>query len=507
MSRSWFTFLAWIVVVAGGSVLRLADLEERPLHFDEATNARMLADRLEGEDYVFDPEHFHGPWLSLSAIPIARASGEEGWKDLTATTIRLGPVVAGVLTILTPLLWLRIIGSGPALLAGALLATSPLLIYYNRMFIHESWLVLFGMLTAAAVYRLALRPNWLNGLVTGVCVGLMFSTKVTFAISLLSFGAGVVFLLIFLKGFSSQGGQVSTIWEYFRALLLVAVTSIIVGAVFYTEFFSRPEGLTDAFKSFFVYETVPGHQKPVSFYFDLLLRPKELVGSWWTEAFVFLLAVIGFLAGISSRESRGFTGFLGIAVVIHFAIYSLIGYKTTWLLLLPWSLTCLLAGAAVYRMRFERFGFGAFVVALIVLGLSFQVQQSVQATGRLANDARNPYAYVPTNRDVERVSSWIEKLRSIHVNSLDDPIAVVGQEYWPLPWYLRDVGPVGYWPEGSPELEQLPVVIVMPDHFEEVRKMLDESHIEVPRSLRNNVPILLFIRSDLWDAWMKESDS
>ena len=76
------------------------------------------------------------------------------------------------------------------LLAAAFLATSPLLVYYSRMFIHESLLVLFGML---ALVSLTCKPRW--G-IAGILIGLMFATKESFAISIIAWsGAGVLIAL------------------------------------------------------------------------------------------------------------------------------------------------------------------------------------------------------------------------------------------------------------------------------------------------------------------------
>ena len=50
-------------------------------------------------------------------------------------------------------------GDYGAALSAALLATSPLLVYYSRMYIHESWLALFGLLGLTFTYRLYKNPN------------------------------------------------------------------------------------------------------------------------------------------------------------------------------------------------------------------------------------------------------------------------------------------------------------------------------------------------------------
>ena len=154
MIQRGFIWIGWIGVIALAFWLRLDDLGERPIHFDEATGAQIFSKRLEDANYRFDPTHYHGPFQSIITWPIAKLYGEQSWQTLSLPMLRTGPAIAGILLVLTPLLWLRMIGPPAALAAGALLASSPLLVYYNRMYIHESWLALFGMLTAAAVFHL-----------------------------------------------------------------------------------------------------------------------------------------------------------------------------------------------------------------------------------------------------------------------------------------------------------------------------------------------------------------
>ena len=119
----------WLVVMCVGAFLRFDDLSKRPFHADEATGAKITASRMESGNYHFDPLHYHGPLLSSLAMPIARLRGEDNWRELTKTTPRILTAIAGTLLLLVPLLWRKRIGDAPALLAAAILATSPLLVY------------------------------------------------------------------------------------------------------------------------------------------------------------------------------------------------------------------------------------------------------------------------------------------------------------------------------------------------------------------------------------------
>ncbi|MEC8332906.1 MAG: hypothetical protein VXZ83_02150, partial [Verrucomicrobiota bacterium] len=166
--RHTILYIGWIVVAFIALCLRLHNLGDNPVHFDEATGASILGKALSGENPRFDPNHFHGPLLRESSIPIAQLRGENDWRSLNIETLRLGPAIAGCLLCFTPLLWLGILKPKSALATGALLATSPLTVFYSRLYIHESWLALFGMLSSAAIYRFLKCPNPSNSFFAGV---------------------------------------------------------------------------------------------------------------------------------------------------------------------------------------------------------------------------------------------------------------------------------------------------------------------------------------------------
>jgi hypothetical protein len=195
--------------------------------------------------------------------------------------------------------------------------------------------------------------------------------------------------------------------------------------------------------------------------------------------------------------------FIGYSAAGHFAIYSLIAYKTPWLACLPWAQVCLLAGFGVAgfstRLAWMKFSISLLVGACLVT----QFSQARRATGRFASDARNPFAYVPTRADIETLAPWLEQLRqSAPENSLE-PVAVIGTDYWPLPWYLRSFEKIGYWQRPPGHLASMPLVFAMPETAEAVANQIAQTHTPLPRGLRAEVPVTLFVRNDIWNQWLK----
>lgn len=492
--KSLLTIICWLGIFGVAAHLRLDDLSSRPFHADEATGAKITSMRLEAGTYIFDPLHYHGPILSELGAIAARIADETKWSELNKAPLRLVTAITGCLLVLLPLLGVRRFGHPPMLIAALALATSPLLVYFSRMYIHEILLAFFGVL---ALFQLATHKTWWP---TGIWIGLMFATKETFAISMIAW-AGAALLTFLLHAatdrarplrLSSKAAFLAT-WKPF---LITVGLALLVSMFFYTDHFTRWSGAVDAFRTYFVYETVEGHDKPFFYYATPLLLPKNAGGLWWFETPIIIAALAALIASFTSksisRESQIAIRFLAFAAAFHFLIYSLIAYKTPWLALLPWAHLCLLAGFAVFLIPNKQTLFAG-ALALTFIPLWFQAKNT---TGRYASDDRNPYAYVPTAGDIETLEPWLESIAAASPGTPMEPIAIIGNEYWPLPWYLRKYSKMGAWPEAPASLERLPVIFAMSD----LTDTLIETHVPIPRGLRTDTPMIVWIRNDFWDA-------
>ncbi|MEI6604972.1 MAG: flippase activity-associated protein Agl23 [Verrucomicrobiota bacterium] len=504
MARKFVISLCWVSIFAIGALLRFDGLASRPFHCDEATGARITARRMESGNSQFDPQHFHGPLLSSLAMPLCRARGETCWQDLTKGSLRLVPAIAGCLLVLLPLAWRRRWGDAPMLLAAALLATSPLLVYYSRMFIHESLFGLLGMLTLMVALT---KPKW--GL-PGVCLGLMFATRETFVISTLAW-LGAAGLVALGRREWWTHASLSGAWRMWRGPLLFSLASAVLTAgYFYSDGLHHPAGILDAVRTFFVYKTGAGHDKPFFYYLNFLTVPHKSGGVWWYGTPVAVLALLAFAAsfrrGAMDEKLRLTSRFLGYAALGHFIIYGLIAYKTPWLMVLPWAHVCVLAGLNLAGLAGMRRLWQVALLVLVCLALASQYRQTRYAIGRLASDARNPFAYVPTRRDLESVESWLPQLAAKAPQHTVEPLAVIGSGYWPLPWYLRSFKAIGYWQEPPPNIADFAIVFCVPESTAAVMTQLATTHQLLLRGLRDNVALSMFIRNDIWVAWKQPDE-
>lgn len=505
MQRAIVIF-GWIFVAALAVGLRLERLGERPVHADEATGARLVADRMvNGAVAGFDPVHFHGPLLRDLAIPMCRLRGEDGWRDMTALSLRLVTAIAGVLLVLVPWCWRRTFGDVPALVAGGFLAVSPLLVYYGRMFIHEMLLTCFGVM-ALACLTAARRPRVVAA---GVCIGLMHATKETFVISLIAWTAAGLMVVPGLWCRGGRAGLVVLVREWWRPVLGGVLAAVLTSVLVYSDVLRHPQGVVDSIKTYFVYKTGEGHDKPFGWYLALLAWPMKSAGRWWFETPLVAFALAGVLASFlirgGDRARCRLLRFLVLAAAFHFLIYGMIAYKTPWLACLPWAHVCLAAGFAMAWVptgrRLPRMVAGLAVVASFV----WLIGQARFASGRAASDARNPYAYVPTRRDVGDLAEWVAKLRAAAPPGSADSAVILGTDVWPLPWYLRDIPRTGHWVRPPAQgLSETAFVFALPDAADEAAGQLGGTHTALPRGLRVGVPVILFLRNDLWNQWKQE---
>ncbi len=514
----WRVIVTALVVVAtltAGLWLRTAHLDQAPLHADEAaTGARVLADRLEQGRYVFDPRHYHGPLLTAATVPLATLRGETHWNDLTKTTLRAVPAAAGVLTLLL------LVATAPTLRGGAVLAalfaaTSPLLVVYSRVYLHEPLQGAAAVLLIVAALRYAAHTTargarrW--ALVAGTAAGLMFSNKETAMITAAAWTAAGAALLLAAPRQTTPHPRPDR-WTAARRHRTPAILAAAAGAatiiVFYSDFGRHPAGVVDFLRTYFVYETSPAHHKPAGYYAWLMLWPKLRGGFWWTEAAVLVPALYGLAA--SFRDPQGAAvRFLGLAALAEAAAYSLIAYKTPWLGLVVWLQVCLVAGYGGVRLLTARpVWVRGLAGAFLITAVTWQAQQAIRAAHRFPADDRNPYVYVPTAPGIEKLAPWLHTLTAASPAARAAPLAVVGEQYWPLPWYLRGFDQVGHWPQWPAAAAELPLVLVVPtpDTFN-APGPLDATHTALPRSLRTDTPVLVYIRHDLWDAYLAAEPS
>lgn len=485
--------LAGAAIVAVAAWMRIADLSAAPLHFDEATQARIAASYLDktGDSekgmISFNPRHFHGPLPVYAAVVSAKIAGEGSWLSLTKLTLRIVPALSGIAVVLLMLGSAPLIGRIAALGAAAFAAVSPFLLHYSRLFIHEDMLLLCiaGALLLLGYHVRFRVPLW----TVGICLGLAAATKETFVLTPAAW---------LVAAAAIYRPPIAVLRQLLPQFLTAGTAFLAVVVFFYSGFGTHPGGIWDFVSTYWSYQTGEGHEKSLLYYANLFLLPSHHGRLWWWQGGIFVLAIISLFQKPDATPVPSAARFCFLAGVIQAGVYSLLPYKTPWLMLVPWLHILIAAGigAAVLLQLRPRVRVAA-GIALAAL-LTFQGLQTWRVAFRYPSDARNPFAYVPTAPGVEawtaRSIGWLQD-----GGWIGETVSVIGTGYWPLPWYLRSLPKVGYWPAPPDGLASHALVVAMPEFAPKLSEQLAGSHVAIPEGLRSDTPVLLFVRKDIWE--------
>jgi len=525
VAKYWIYFLLIFLLAMA---LRLPRLAQRPMHTDEAVQALKFGSLLEEGDYRYDFHEYHGPTLNYLTLFPAWLSFSFQLTDIDEFTLRLVPVIFGLLLLLLLLLLKDVLGWPALLLAALFTAISPTMVYYSRYYIMEILLVCFtfGAIVAGLHLLQTHRLKW--AILTGLFLGLMHATKETWIIALGAIAGALLFRLWQQRTQTGSWWTPLTAFPKKQGLWLIGV-ALLVSALFYSSFLTHPAGIADAFRCYLTYFQRAGqnsiHEHPWYYYLKLLLFYRVADGPVWSEGFLLLLAGIGALAVFTKKETaslnRAFIQFLVVFTGLMILIYSLIPYKTPWCLLGFWHGVILLAGvgAALLIRRVQKF-YGRIVVLLLLLvGSGHLFWQAYLANFQYAASPKNPYVYAHTSLDIFKIVDRLQAITGSVAAGKNLYIEVIcpGDDYWPLPWYFRNYPNVGWWHSVDLETPPAPVIIISPAvEADLIHKLyftpppgernlylrLFDDYVE----LRPGVELRGYIVKDLWEEFQESSE-
>jgi hypothetical protein len=142
--------------------------------------------------------------------------------------------------------------------------------------------------------------------------------------------------------------------------------------------------------------------------------------------------------------------------------------------------------------------------------------QSYLSNFKYEADPSNPYVYAHTSRDIFRVVDRIKEIATIHPDGKNMVIEVIcpGDDYWPLPWYLRSFPNTGWWNKVNFSQPAALVIVASPSvECELLKKMYEwpppgERSLYVPLfrfpvELRPQIEIRGYIAKNLMDLYVQ----
>jgi len=544
-----------------GAALRLPRLAQRPMHGDEAVHAEKFGRLLEQGAYTYDPKDYHGPTLNYFSLIPAWLSSAKKLTEVTEFTLRMVPIFFGLLLVVMALLISDGMGRTSVVCAAALTAVSPVMVFYSRYYIMEILLVCFTFGAIVCGYRYVQSTNVFWAVLTGGFLGLMHATKETCIIAFGSMLVAVLLTRLWAKPLVKPGAKyLSTplgtslappLRRGFWHFIAVIVAAAIVSSLFYSSFFTNTKGILDSFWTYATYFSRAGnnrlHIHPWYYYLKMLLYFRYGAGPAWSEAFIMILAVAGFIVATTTprtncaapieltpevccfakdktREGRqlvlhqGLLKFIAFYTLIMTVAYSVIPYKTPWCMLGPLHGMILLAGvgaAAMIKLAPNIAARSAVIILLIASGAHL-AWQAYLANYVYYADSRNPYVYAHPTTEVFTVARLVEEIARVHPDGHAMHIQVIcpGDDYWPLPWYLRSFTRVEYRDNVDVNTPAAPVIIASPSLEAAIAKKLYEQTPYEQRQmymplfdkpyyvwLRPKVELTGWVRKDIWQLW------
>ena len=462
--------IAFWSVVVGAALLRVVDLDIKPLHSDESVNGWFMERLLDDLYYRYNPTDYHGPLLYfVNVIPMLLLG-------MTEVGLRVSSAFAGTAAVASIGLYRPWLGRWGVVVAAALLAVSAPDVYFSRTAIHEVWLVLFSLLAGAAMLHY-LRSGGTRHLVgLAAAWALAFATKETVVISgfCVVMGILVAALPVFRDGNAGPWMLLPARryprW-FARRRFDIAIAGLVgVGIVvlLFSSFLTRPLGVLYSIGAYLPagergwvqYGVTGRNQGKDAGYFVAMW-------GWWAPSL--LLAVPALLVGVIKRYR--FTIFAATWFAISLLIYELIPYKTPWCALQIGLPLFLLAGSLVplltsWDQKALRIAGALIAVMLSGWAVAEGARQSYDSSLVRYDDSRIPFVYVQTRRMFGHLPTDLFSIRAEHERD-KGPSAMtkllVVEAKNPLRWYVvtRDWPsgqrsfPYNKWPEEEDKKENL----------------------------------------------------
>ncbi len=473
MKKHSNNLLFFIVIIIVAAVLRLTSLPQKPMHNDEAVNAVKFGNLLEKGEYIYDKTEYHGPILYYITLIPPWLGNVQYFSQLNERHLRVVPAIAGIGLLLLLYILVDFAGWKVVLTSSVIGAISPAMVFYSRYYIHETLLVFFtfGFIISLFAF-LAYRKNyWL--IVSAIFLGLMHTTKETFLLSV-----AILFVAMYLDQKIWQGknisvSQVIKSMPWYQYIVFLGVAGFI-SVLFFSSFFKNPQGIIDSVTTYESYFTKAGqneaHQHPWYYYLRILAWNKGPGPLIWTELPVLIFSLLGIFFVFYNKGNTAriqFFRIMAIFSILMMSVFSIMPYKTPWNILSSYFGLILLAGfgcTEILNTMKKGMTHKIILIFMVVAVLSL-ITQVIYTNYKHPSHPSNPYVYGHTSSDVFHMVERINKVSEINPEGKELLIQVIcsNNDYWPLPWYLREFSQVGWWNNIDSDTPLSPLMVVSPD--------------------------------------------
>ena len=517
-------------MVVVGTWLRVRNINERPMHGDEANQAYQFQVLHEKGSYKYEPLDFHGPTLYFMTVPLFNILGVESFKESSKWHFRALPLCFAIFTAFVGLFFLDLLTRKGVLLLTAFQMLSPSMIYYSTYYIQETLLVSTVAAFMATLWRYKKSGKLVYLILAGASLGFMHATKETFIISL--FALVLSAAICFRNQLSGFIKEVNV-----KKISLFLFPALIVSVMFYSSFFTHPKGPVDSVTSLVSHvgrglgivefpdhmTSGKGHAKESTYYLQNMLGhfPRKLSSTFKdiyknnsARPISEVLMVVGvFLTFFFRKKFIGRLGrghlFFGVNSITLLLVYSFIPYKTPWcaqVISYAFMLSASISFVRVFNLKKKSIKVSSYLVVAVLFIDMFR-QGTLITDKKFCVSDRNQFAYSHAVYDVERLGERVAEFSEITGQDSEMPIHFLTGEYWPMPWYLRTFKNIGYWEDQRPttDLSKLPIIITTPDK-ETLCNELSKSHESELRSRLPGYWLQVFYRKGLWKEYLESRE-
>jgi len=561
MSDKVFLLLA-LLVTAVGTALRFIWLGLKPFHHDEGVNGVFLNTLVETGNWAYDPSNYHGPDLYYISLIVTNIVGLDEIGTRTSVAIfgiftimiafwlrryvgDIGALVTGLLLAISPgMVYISryfiheiifvffsfaipvgiaffierrkagVIAQGLfAIVLGVILLPSQI-IFTQRLIGTNGAVALTARVVGSAgiallIFVLVKRVSaWMDGspiyLMLGVVsVCMLFATKETGFITVGTMLISCVSVVIWEKLTGRQVIPEQT-FSYSRLkealgsgrdrYLIIGISTVLflsLWIIFFSSFFTNAKGIQASFQAYAFWTKTGTDVHKNGFW-------AYLKWMWEIEAPILLLAALGVIFALAKQRNRFvmFAAFWSMGISLA---YSLIPYKTPWLMIsfvLPMTIV---AGYAVAEMVSHRIA-SVKLIGTLVLATAVGIVgwQSWTLNFVRYDDQSLPYVYAHTWRSFDEMLAKIESLDQKIGGQKRLSIQIVSSEFWPLPWSLRHF-PNASFPGKPIPFDGKDVIIARyKENEEEVLAYYQGKYRSLGTfPMRPSVDLILLVREDL----------
>jgi len=375
--------------------------------------------------------------------------------------------------------------------------------------------------TVLVFFAMRILLDWNEGkpvylLLASACAALTFATKETAFITIGTMLIACVCVWLWRKIYRRVFSEIKQTWlesvelkwSVFRerlgsnSLLLSGAAAIIfvyVGVLFFSSFFTYTEGVSKAFEAyaFWTKTGTDDHTQNGAWGYAKWL--------WKLESPIFMLSALGTLIAFAKARHR-FATFAGLWAFGLFAAYSIIPYKTPWLMLSFVLPMCIIAGYGINELFISRYvllKIAAGVLAFVSIGILGY--QTYELNFVRYDDDKMPYVYAHTRRGFLDLIEKIEYYAKKSGAGKDAGVEIISPDYWSMPWYLRDYQRANFHEKFVPANEAEMIVAKKGEQDDTVKlEYAADYKYAGTYPLRPGVELMLLVRRDLADSGTKD---